>query len=163
MTSSGEISDREYQALAEFRYQIRRFLRFSEAAARAAGLEPQQHQLLLTVKGLPDGSRTTIGEIAERLQIQHHSTVELVDRLAKRGYVQRRRDGVDRRQVLLQLTPKAEKVLRELSVHHQDELLSLGPALVGSLRRMMAILNRKPGKKPAAKSARPKVRKPAAK
>ena len=158
MTSSGEISDREYQALAEFRYQIRRFLRFSEAAARSAGLEPQQHQLLLTVKGVPEGSRTTISEVAERLQIQHHSTVELVDRLVQRGYVQRRRDGVDRRQVLLQLTSKGEKVLRELAIHHQDELLSLGPELVVSLRRMIAAFNRKPAKKAAAKSARPKAR-----
>jgi DNA-binding MarR family transcriptional regulator len=152
MTPSG-INQNEYQALAEFRYQIRRFLRFSEAAARAAGLEPQQHQLLLAVRGLPDEVRATIGEIAERLQIQHHSTVELVDRMVKRGYVQRRRDGVDRRQVLLQLTSRGDKILRELSVHHEDELRTLGPELVYSLRRMMATVGRRSGGKAARVSS----------
>ena len=149
MRVPGEISENEYQALAEFRYQIRRFERFSEDAARASGLEPRQHQLLLAVKGLPEGTRATIGDIAERLQIQHHSTVELVDRLVKRGYVQRRRDGTDRRQVLLQLTAKGEKVLRDLSVHHEEELRNLGPELVSSLRRMMAALGHKPAKRKA--------------
>jgi DNA-binding MarR family transcriptional regulator len=137
MTPTGSINHHDYRALAEFRYQIRRFLRFSERAARAAGLEPQQHQLLLAVKGMPDGSRATIGDIAERLQIQHHSTVELADRMVKRGYVQRKRGGQDRRQVLLQLTSKGEKVLRELSLHHEDELRTTGPELVAALRKMM--------------------------
>jgi DNA-binding MarR family transcriptional regulator len=161
MTPSG-INQNEYQALAEFRYQIRRFLRFSEAAARAAGLEPQQHQLLLAVRGLPDEVRATIGEIAERLQIQHHSTVELVDRMVKRGYVQRRRDGVDRRQVLLHLTSRGDKLLRELSVHHEDELRTLGPELVSSLRRMMATAGRRSGRKAAGVSTgmKPHKRKP---
>src|SRR5512142_640212 len=104
MSPAGEITDNDYRALAEFRYQIRRFLRFSERASRAAGMEPQQHQLLLALRGLPDGNQGTIGELAERLQIQHHSTVELVDRLVKRGYVLRKRAGEDRRQVQLQLT-----------------------------------------------------------
>ena len=153
MTVPSEITDREYRALAEFRYQIRRFLRFSEAAARAAGLEPQHHQVLLCVKGLPDEARATIGDVAERLQIQHHSTVELVDRLAKHGYVRRFRDGQDRRQVLLQLTAKGEKVLRDLSLHHRDEIRRTGPALVSSLRRLMTALNSRPGKAPAAKSS----------
>ncbi len=149
MTPSGEVNDTDYRALAEFRYQIRRFLRFSERAARAAGLEPQQHQLLLAVKGLPDGTRASIGEIADRLQIQHHSTVELVDRLAKKGLIQRKRAGEDRRQVLLQLTGKGERLLRDLSVHHQDELKTTGPALVTALRKMMAIAQRKPAKRAA--------------
>ena len=151
MKMSANIGDDEYQALAEFRYQIRRFLRCSEAAARAAGLEPQQHQLLLAVRGLPDGSDSTIGNIAERLQIQHHSTVELVDRLVKRGWIQRRRDGADRRQVMLQLTPKGEKILRDLSVHHEEELRNLGPQLVGALRRMMAAITHPAGKKAPAR------------
>jgi len=138
MTPSSHFNDSDYRALAEFRYQIRRFLRFSEAAARAAGLEPQQHQLLLAVKGLPNDIPASIGELAERLQIQHHSTVELVDRMVKRGYVQRRRDLIDRRQVLLQLTAKGEKILRELSVHHADELRTLAPELIASLRSMKA-------------------------
>ena len=66
-----------YKAMAELRYQIRRFLRFSENAARQAGIEPQQHQLLLAVRGLPDALKPTIGVLAERMQLQHHSTVEL--------------------------------------------------------------------------------------
>jgi DNA-binding MarR family transcriptional regulator len=126
----------DYQALAEFRYQIRRFLGFSEQAARAAGLEPQQHQLLLALKGLPDGARPRIGELAERLQLQHHSTVELANRLAMRGYVRRSRASDDRREVLLALTAKGEKVLRDLSLHHKDELRTQGPVLVASLRRI---------------------------
>ncbi|HYX50470.1 MAG TPA: helix-turn-helix domain-containing protein, partial [Ktedonobacteraceae bacterium] len=84
MNPDDEISITEYQTLAEFRYQLRRFLRFSEQAARAAGLEPQQHQLLLALKGLPEGRKATIGALAERLQLTHHSTVELVDRLVER-------------------------------------------------------------------------------
>jgi len=125
----------DYVSLAELRYRIRCFLSFSEQAARAAGLEPRQHQLMLSLKGLPTGVRPTIGELAERLQIQHHSTVELVNRLSAAGYVRRKRDGEDRREVLLTLTPKGEKVLRELSLHHRAELRSAGPALVEALRR----------------------------
>ncbi len=127
----------DYRALAEFRYQIRKFLRFSEEAARAAGLEPQQHQLLLAVKGLPEGARARIGEVADRLQIQHHSTVELVDRLEENGYVTRKRSDRDKREVLLQLTSKAERVLRELSLHHQELLQDHGTALVTSLKKLM--------------------------
>jgi DNA-binding MarR family transcriptional regulator len=127
----------DYESLAELRYQIRRFLRFSEQAAREARLEPRQHQLLLTLRGLPAGTRPRIGELAERLQIQHHSTVELVNRLAAGGYVRRQRGGEDRREVLLSLTRKGEKTLRELSLHHQAELRLRGPALVAALKRAM--------------------------
>jgi DNA-binding MarR family transcriptional regulator len=127
----------DYEALAELRYQIRRFLAFSEQAARAAGLEPRQHQLLLGLKGLPAKARPTIGELAERLQIQHHSAVELVNRLSAAGYIRRARAGEDRREVLLSLTPRGEKVLRKLSLHHRAELRSAGPALVKALRRAM--------------------------
>src|SRR2546421_6776190 len=94
-----EISTTDYQALAEFRYQIRRFIRYSEQVARSAGIEPQQHQVLLAVKGLPEGEKATIGKLAERLQLQHHSTVELIDRLCERGLVERRRDEADQRRV----------------------------------------------------------------
>jgi len=126
----------DYESLAELRYQIRRFLHFSEQASRAAGLEPRQHQLLLALKGLPKDTRPRIGELAERLQIQHHSAVELVNRLSRSGYV-KRRPGEDRREVLLLLTPKGEKVLRELSLHHKSELRNAGPSLVGALKRAM--------------------------
>src|SRR5580700_12103509 len=127
----------DYEALAELRYQIRRFLHFSEQAAREAGLEPRQHQLMLTLKGLPTGTRPRISELAERLQIQHHSAVELVNRLAAGGHVRRHRGGEDRREVLLSLTPKGEKVLRELSLYHKDELRMRGPALVAALNHAM--------------------------
>ena len=127
----------DYESLAELRYQIRRFLHFSEQAARKAGLKPRQHQLMLTLKGLPVGTRPRIGELAERLQIQHHSAVELVNRLAGGGYVRRHRGGEDRREVLLSLTPKGEKILRELSLHHKAELRAQGPALVAALKRAM--------------------------
>jgi DNA-binding MarR family transcriptional regulator len=126
----------DYESLAELRYQIRRFLHFSEQASRAAGLEPRQHQLLLALKGLPKDTRPRIGELAERLQIRHHSAVELVNRLSRSGYV-KRRPGEDRREVLLSLTPKGEKVLRELSLHHKSELRNAGPSLVGALERAM--------------------------
>jgi DNA-binding MarR family transcriptional regulator len=160
MTPSSHFSEIDCRALAEFRYQIRRFLRFSEAAARAVGLEPQQHQLLLAVRGLPKEIPASIGELAERLQIQHHSTVELVDRMVKHGYVQRRRDQADRRQVLLQLTAKGEKILRELAGQHADELKILGPALIISLRRKPAPPRRVPVKKSSKVTS--EKRKPAA-
>ncbi len=83
MHSTEDISMTDYYALAEIRYQIRRFLHFSEEAAREAGLVPQQHQLLLALKGLPAGRKATISELAERLQLRHHSTVELIDRLVE--------------------------------------------------------------------------------
>jgi DNA-binding MarR family transcriptional regulator len=127
----------DYQALAELRHQVRLFLHFSEQAARKMGLEPQQHQLMLALKGLPMGMRPTIGTLAERLQIQHHSTVELVNRLSSGGLVRRSRAGEDRRQVFLGLTPKGEKVLRELSMGHKAELRTQGPALVAALEQAM--------------------------
>jgi DNA-binding MarR family transcriptional regulator len=153
----GGLTESDYQALAEFRYQIRRFLRFSEAVARSAGLEPQQHQLLLAVKGIPENSRATVGELAERLQIQHHSTVELVDRMAKRRLVQRRRSESDRRQVIVSLTAKGEKLLLDLSLHHREELLSTGPVLVQALRKLMKTLKSERNLK-AARDGKPEAK-----
>ncbi len=144
----GNLALSDYQALAELRYQVRRFLHFSEQAARAMDLEPQQHQLMLALKGLPEGMRPTIGTVAERLQIQHHSTVELVNRLSLGGFVKRSRAGEDQRVVLLLLTPKGEKVLRELSLGHQAELRTQGPALVAALERAMQPTNRARGFSP---------------
>jgi DNA-binding MarR family transcriptional regulator len=128
----------DYQALAEFRYQIRRFLHFSEQAARTAGLEPRQHQLMLSLKGLPANVRPRIGELASRLQIEHHSAVELVNRLSAGGFVQRHRDAKDRREVLLSLTQHGEKVLRQLSLHHKNELRIMGPNLLRALGLVMS-------------------------
>ena len=126
----------DYQSLAELRYQIRRFLHFSEQASREAGLEPRQHQFMLALKGLPHGVRPRIGELAERLQIQHHSAVELVNRLSAGGYVRRHRAHEDRREVLLALTPKGERILRDLSLHHRAELRQQGPKLIAALKRV---------------------------
>lgn len=130
-------SDPDYASLAEIRYQIRRFIHFSEQAARAAGLEPHQHQLLLALKGLPDSVRPRIGELAKRLQIQHHSAVELAKRLEAGGYVRRERAAEDRREVLLTLTAKGDGVLRDLSIHHRAELVTRGPALIRALQKIM--------------------------
>jgi DNA-binding MarR family transcriptional regulator len=127
----------DYQALAEFRYQIRRFLHFSEQALKQAGLERGQYQLMLAIKGMPAGVRPRIRELATRMQIRHHSAVELVNRLESRGWVHRDRAQDDRREVLLALTPKGERVLAELARHHRDELRTAGPALVAALRRVM--------------------------
>ncbi len=137
MPRSGKISNGEYQARAEFRYQIRRFLRLSEREARAAGLEPQQHQMLVALKGLPAGSQPTIGELAGRMLIQHHSAVELVDRLAQRGMLRRARSGPDRRLVYLSLTAKGERVLARVSLRLRDELHSAGRGLVRALAPLL--------------------------
>jgi DNA-binding MarR family transcriptional regulator len=127
----------DYQALAELRHGIREFLHFSEQASRAAGLEPRQHQFMLALKGLPAEVRPRIAELAERLKIQHHSAVELVNRLSLAGFVRRHRGKQDKREVLVSLTPKGEKILRELSLHHRTELQMRGPALVAALRHAM--------------------------
>jgi len=132
------LSAADYQALAEFRYQIRKFLRFSEETARRAGLEPVQHQLLLAVKALP--GEPTIGMLAERLQLRHHSVVGLVDRLAAAGMVRRTHSTADRRQVCIRLTRKGETVLARLSLEHRVELETGGKALAAALRK---IVNRK--------------------
>lgn len=137
MTEKDSLSAAEFRALAEFRYQLRRFLRFSEEAARTSGLEPQHHQALLALKGLPSGREATVGVLAERMQIQPHSAVELIDRLVERGLVMRTRSEVDRRQVLLQLTPLAERQLSQLSVHHRAQLLAMGPAMAQTLSALI--------------------------
>jgi DNA-binding MarR family transcriptional regulator len=123
----------DYRRLAEFRYRIRRFLAFSESAARAAGLEPRQHQLLLAAAGLPADLEPTIGVLAERLQARHHSAVALVDRLEERGLVERVRGGPDKRRVSVRPTPAGEGLLRELSRHHLAELRTSGPRLAKAL------------------------------
>src|SRR5882724_5060578 len=127
----------DYGTLADLRYHIRRFLRRREEAARAAGIEPQQYLLLLQLKGLEDRGPTTVGALAERLQIRHHSAVELVDRLVERDMVARRRDSHDRREVSVTLRPAGEAVLRKLALYSMEELRTEGPELVRVLRRLM--------------------------
>ena len=137
MNDNNDLKTTDYQALAELRYQIRRFLRFSEGAARHAGIEPQHHQLMLAVKGAGEGPGPPIGYLAESLQVQHHSAVELVDRLAKRGLIQRTRSEADRREVHVRLTARGERILKQLTLHHREELRTLAPALVSSLKKVM--------------------------
>jgi DNA-binding MarR family transcriptional regulator len=137
-TRRDEVRLEDFQALAELRYQIRRFLNFSERAARATGLLPQQHQLLLALEGLPTGSRPTIGVLAERLQLRHHSTVELTSRLESRGLVERIASDADGREVLLHITPRGDALLRRLTLAHRDELRTAGPALLRALQSLDA-------------------------
>lgn len=127
----------DYWTLAELRYQIRRFLRVREEAARAVALEPQQYLLLLQAKALRPRCPVTLGALAERLQLRHHSTVERVDRLERQRMIRRRRDPGDRRTVLVELAPAGEAVLIRLAEHSLKELQTEGPALVSVLRRLM--------------------------
>jgi len=126
----------EYELLADFRRALRQFLRFSEEAARAEGLAPQQHQALLAIKGFPGRERVLVGELAERLQIRPHSAVGLADRLAAQGHVLRVPDRADRRQVYLALTPRGEAVLERLSAIHREQIRALGPRIDRLLRHL---------------------------
>jgi DNA-binding MarR family transcriptional regulator len=141
-----DISPDQYRDLAEFRRQIRGFLHFSESTAREQGIEPQQHQLLLTVQGLPEGVRPSIGELASRMFIQHHSAVELVKRLEQTGAVTRVHSQEDRRQVLVKLTATGRAALRKLALAHREELESSGPELARALQEVL----RHAGQKAAA-------------
>jgi DNA-binding MarR family transcriptional regulator len=123
------VSQTDYETLAAFRYALRQFLHFSEAAAEAAGLTAQQHQALLTIKGFPGKAQVTIGELAERLQIRHHSAVGLVDRLVAQKLVTRETAPGDRRQVYVGLTQRGEQMLEALSAAHREELRRIGPNL----------------------------------
>jgi DNA-binding MarR family transcriptional regulator len=135
--SHAHLSAAGYRQLAEFRHRIRQFLHFSEEAARAHGLEPQQHQLLLAIKGLPAGERPTIRALSSRLCLRHHSAVELLNRLAERGAINRRHNEQDRREVLVELTARGEEILAKLSALHLEELQRKGPALLGAIREVL--------------------------
>jgi DNA-binding MarR family transcriptional regulator len=126
----------EYELLAEFRQVLRRFLLFSKTAAEQVGLTPQQHQVLLAIRGRPAGCAITVGELAERLQIRPHSAVGLVDRLVDRALLERVTSPDDRRQVHLVLTPDAEALLERLTAAHKAELKQIGPVLSLLLERI---------------------------
>ena len=115
-------SKAEYEELARFRYGVRRYLRFSELAVRRAGLRPQQYQLLLAIKGYPGRDWATVGEAAERLQIQHNSAVGLADRCERLGLIKREDHPSDRRIIVLRLTPKGDQMLGGLVQLHRQEL-----------------------------------------
>src|SRR4051794_335475 len=126
----------DYERLAAFRYALRRFLRFSEQAAQSAGITPQQHQALLAIKGFPGRDQVTVSELAEWLQLRHHSTVELVNRLEGQGLVARSHATSDRRQVNLTLTTQGEEMLAGLSAVHRAELRQIGPELMQILEQL---------------------------
>ena len=136
MTRRHTLTLADYQALAEFRYQLRRFIRFSEESARRVGLEPQQHQLMLAVKAMPHSRAARIADLAERLQLQHHSVVELVSRLVAKGLIQKVRGDEDRREVQVRLTMRGEGALNQLTLRTRAELRLAVPALVSSLRKI---------------------------
>jgi DNA-binding MarR family transcriptional regulator len=137
-TPARRLRPADYRLLAEFRRHLRVFTAFSEDAARAAGLAPQQHQALLAIKGFQGGVAPTIGELAESLSIRHHSAVGLVDRLVEARLLVRTHDSDDRRRVALVLTRQGEDMLAELSVAHRDELRRMAPMLRAVLARLEA-------------------------
>jgi len=136
------LSRDDFQRLAEFRFQLRRFLNFSNAAAEEAGLRPQQYQLLQCVSGMPAELDPTIAHVAGRMLLKHNSAVELVDRTIEQGLLRRVPDPIDHRRILLRVTPQGERVLASLAAYHLEELDHAGPELIRALRR---VLTAKPG------------------
>lgn len=136
MSSKKHISKKQYEMLASFRFALRQFLRFSEDAAQAAGVTPQQHQALLVIKGFPERDHVTVGEFAERLQIAHHSAVGLIDRLMTEELVERVPSSEDRRKVHIHLTGRGEEVLENLTEAHREQLRRIGPELTGILTQL---------------------------
>jgi DNA-binding MarR family transcriptional regulator len=132
------IASSEYQAMAELRYRIRLLLREGDSAARSAGLEPQQYLLLLAIRGLPEGSSAKIQCLADSLLIRHHSAVELVDRLEKNGYVRRTRGREDRREVLVSLLPKGQRVLERVVQQRISELRTGGRQLIRAIDAVLS-------------------------
>ena len=134
---SKRISTAEVRALAELRYRIRRFLKEGDSAARVAGLEPQQYLMLLAIRGLDAEAPPKIQMLADRLALRHHSAVELVDRLEQRGYVKRARSREDRRQVLISLLPRGERVLETVVQQRISELRASGRQLVKAINALL--------------------------
>jgi DNA-binding MarR family transcriptional regulator len=138
MSSQSQVAGHDLllKSLAEFRFELRRFLHFSESAAVGAGLHPQQHQLLLQVAGAPEGAIITIAYAAERLGLKHNSTVELVDRSEREGLLARKVDIGDKRRALLRVTHKGKQVLEKLAGEHARELNELAPRLTAAFERI---------------------------
>jgi len=135
--SSKPMTQRQYRALADFRYELRRFLRYSEELTRRHGVTPLQYQLMLQVRGYTDSDRATIGALAERLQAKHHGVVALVSRCEEAGFVSRRISDEDRRAVVVELTAKGERLVERLAELHRNELLAIqGRMLFPDLRNL---------------------------
>ncbi|MEI9968635.1 MAG: MarR family winged helix-turn-helix transcriptional regulator [Terracidiphilus sp.] len=129
----GKLDVTHLQRLAEFRFQLRRFLHVSQEAAERLGLHNQQYQMLQCVGGMPDGTLPTIANVAERMLLKHNSTVELVDRTIEQGLLRRLGDEADHRRILLRVTPQGERILATLAEFHTRELEQSGPELVRAL------------------------------
>src|SRR5262249_48723564 len=148
------ISTSDYRALAELRYRMRHFLCESDNAARQAGLEPQQYLLLLAIRGLPRGMTPTVQVLAGRLGLRHNSTVELINRMEFRGYVQRKRDIRDRRNVFVSLLPAGRKGLERVAHQRITEVRAGGAELVAAMSAVLGYrkhsrgTSRKPGERP---------------
>jgi DNA-binding MarR family transcriptional regulator len=125
-----DLDDADYQRLLHFRIGLRRFMDWSKRQAKAAGLTPAQHQLLLAIRGHADPRGPTVGEAAGYLLLRHHSVVGLVDRAADAGLVARQQDQEDHRVVRLRLTPRGSQLLRQLTATHYEELARLGPLML---------------------------------
>jgi DNA-binding MarR family transcriptional regulator len=131
-----QLTDEDFVALASFRYAMRRYLAFTEAGARSAGLTSQQHQALLAIKAHTLNAEMSIGELAAQLLIKHHSAVELIGRLEQAGYTQRSGAAEDRRKVLISLTERGEAVLTALSATNLKELRLIAPGFAGLVRSL---------------------------
>ena len=136
---SAALSETDYELLAAFRHELREFLHFSEQAARAAGVHPQQHQAMLVIRGFPKRDFVTVGELALKLKIKPHSAVELVARMETEGLVIKAEDPDDRRRVLIRTTARGKRALKHLSAAHKAELARVGPALKEILTHLKII------------------------
>lgn len=139
-STQAALSKTDYEALADFRYQLRRFLRFSEEISQQHGITALQYQLLLQLKGFPGRDWATVAELAERLQAHHHGTVTLISRCEKAGLVGRRKGDGDKRFVQVFLLPKGDKLLKKLALLHRDQLLEIDPAFVASTNSVFSRL-----------------------
>jgi DNA-binding MarR family transcriptional regulator len=138
---AGQLVD--YESLARFRYEIRLFLDFVQRVAREAGIEPQQYQALLAIRGLSADDKPNVRALAKRMLLRHHSAVELSGRLERRGWIERMRSREDRREVLLRLTGRGQRLLDKLSRLHREELAVRAPRLIAALQAVVPLRKKK--------------------
>jgi DNA-binding MarR family transcriptional regulator len=135
---SESLSKKDYEALAEFRHALRRYLSFSENAARSHGVTPQQYQAMLAIEGFPGRNWVTVGELADQMCVAHHSAVGMIDRMEKLKLVRRDASTDDKRRVEVSLSPKGQQLLEKLYLIHRAELGSRAPRLAALLREAVA-------------------------